>query len=745
MPRFEAIEKLKNEEPVSAAVRMHKGMPRLYLNKKQTAPLFAWSWKLAESAVHFKNAGVHLLHPILGLNSAWPEDGAPYDWTLFDSFFDSLLEKNPDAFFLPRVHLDMPRWWLQKHKTELLECALPTTPDNDRQYRDMMVNEEGGFNWGIYREEPSLASPRWKEDMERLYCAFLNHIENSPLRSRIFGYQIGCGVYGEWHYYCAEFMPDCSTSIHNKLGEIPTREERLNTEFGLLRDPAKEKKAIHFYRQFHEDLIAETILDFAALTKKKTNRRALCGVFYGYQLENVWMQEGGHLAPEKILTCPDIDFFASPYSYQTTNIKGREWWEHDVEDGAGNWLGRARGEGGDGAYRVLLESLRRHGKLYLVEIDPTTYLEPPPVNPDGSGGTRIEKELCMVGGQGCTTREGTMRILQRDFGQVLLRGHGGWIFDFGPVMRTGKSWYADQPLIDEVAKFRKLLQQRAEKDLTPIAEVAAVYDAKSFFVTRHWRAEAPWKNGGANLDFFSHWFMTSQARTLHRMAAPIDFLYRFDLQPEDAERYKLLFMVNTFYLTSEEIDWMTAFLSGSGITVVWFYAPGFVTPDKLDLVQMERLTGFKFNLLEKPGTMLINCSTIKDAQSQPVSFGVNEKRNPRFAVTNQDAEVLGMWADGQGVAFARKKMDGWQSIYVGTAPLPVEVLRHLATAAGVRLWSSEPDNVMATKNLALVVASSAGPRTISLPHPMAPLEGGEQKNSHEITAAPGDVTIFTTP
>ncbi|MGH7456844.1 MAG: hypothetical protein ACRENG_36175, partial [bacterium] len=62
--------------------------------------------------------------------------------------------------------------------------------------------------WGIQLNEPSLASELWKADMENLFRSFLQYIENSPLRSRIIGYQIGGGIYGEWHYFAARSRPN---------------------------------------------------------------------------------------------------------------------------------------------------------------------------------------------------------------------------------------------------------------------------------------------------------------------------------------------------------------------------------------------------------------------------------------------------------------------------------------------------------------------------------------------------------
>ena len=54
----------------------------------------------------------------------------------------------------------------------------------------------------------------------------------------------------------------------------------------------------------------------------------------------------GYLASDIILDCPDIELVAGPYTYQSSN-RDDEPGGSDMEDGAGNWLGRARGLGGD--------------------------------------------------------------------------------------------------------------------------------------------------------------------------------------------------------------------------------------------------------------------------------------------------------------------------------------------------------------------------------------------------------------
>jgi hypothetical protein len=517
-------------------------------------------------------------------------------------------------------------------------------------------------------------------------------------------------------------------------GPVPSTERRINKGGPLIRDPEKDRDIIEFYQKYHKNT-AETVAFFARVIKEETERRVICGTFFCYVLENVMIQEAGHLVPEPVLQSSDIDYIATPYTYQRSNVPGNQRWDSDVIDDAGNWLGRARGVGGDGAYRVLSESIRRNNKMFISEMDPSTYLEPY---------RRSE------GGSGSETVEGTLKILQRDLGQVFATGHAGWLFDFGhlmPPFKANRGWFDDAPMTKLIKSFADYgSTHRHRLDISPVSEIAAVYEPKSWLATEHWWAEEPWENFGIVIsDFFGHWVVNSQARTIHRIGAPTDFVYRFDLKPEDRSRFKLFLMVNTFFLTAAEVKQLQDLFQGSGATVVWFYAPGYIGPDRFEPKHMEALTGFSFKRIDDPGPMMIKCQIDDSGTKFYREFGVKKPHYPRFAIVqgeDKGVRIHGRWTDNNEIAFASREHDGFTSIYAGTGPLPVEVLRWIAVKAGVKMWSSKPDNVRATKGAAMIVASDSGERTVRFPQPMAPVEGGKAKKEHRLTMNFGDVKIF---
>lgn len=713
---------LSDEPPLTPAVRTERGGPRLFLNGEEAYPLVVLSRQLSQTLPNFKQAGIRFIQPVLGLRAGWTGPDQ-YDWSDLDEYLYQLLESYPDAYFLPRLQLNTPTWWKESHPEELIEYGLEYDEDQyDIIRKESLSPAEGGhyFRSGWELWEASFASEPWQADTAAMLQDYTAHIEESPLNSRIMGYHVVTGTTAEWHNFGPYNLPDYGTPMQNRCGQVPDPDSRLATDHGLLRDPETESHVLDYYECYH-DATAEAICTMAEAVTAGSDGRALFGTFYNYLIENVWIQEAGHLAPERVLDHPDVDFLASPYSYQRTNVEDNEEWESDIVDGVGNWLGRARGVAGDGGYRIPVASANRHGKLFIVEIDPSTYQDPEPRH---------------VGGIGSDTIEGTKKLLRRDLGKMFAAGNGGWLYDFGPFQGVEDGWYSGDPILQTINDFVTLGEQQTARNIGSVAETAAVYSADSFYATQHWKAR-----GGT--DYINYWFLDSQARSLHRLGAPFEMLYDFDFTASDSDQFDLVFMVNTFFLDDQRIEQLRNSFEGSGTTVVWFYAPGFVAPNRLALDQMEQLTGFQFTELTAPGSMLIDLSDDVAKRTGVKRFGVDEQQWPRFEVTDPTATVLGRWSDrDSSVAFARKQLDGWESYYVGSAPVPAEVLRSIAADSPARLWSSQPDIVTATEDAAMITATKDGSRQLDFHKPLTPRGSDTPQKTVDLDLDIGDVQLF---
>jgi hypothetical protein len=722
------LARLAGEPVLRSEVRTERGGPRLFVNGSEVYPLMATATSLVSATGNFAKAGIHLYNPIVGTGAGWLEPGV-YDWTLIDIFFAGILEADPEARLLPRLQIDAPNWWKAAHPEDCMKYAFEGPADRyDVVKTQHLPKSEGGYHFGEGEDlwAVSFASEKWRADTADVVRSFIAHFEASPLRSRIVGYHPVTGQTGEWNCWGAEQLPDLSAPMLARTGPAPAATDRLTTTAGLLRDPAREQAVIDYYAKLHE-VVAETVMCFARVVKDALNRRLICGTFYGYLLEQVEIQEGGYLEFRKVLACPDLDYLAVTCSYQGKNGFDA-FGSPTMLDGAGNAYGHSRGVGGTGAYRAMTESIRRSGKLYLSEMDPSTCVDKHPLKVVGGDG-----------GPGSDTVIGTLRILDRDLGQMFTRGAAGWLFDFGSVNSSPQGWYSTPPIIEEIRRFAELGRLRTRLDISPVSDVAVVADDKVFTATQHWLAEKPWKKFGMGYsDFINHWFLNTQSQGIFRLGAPADFLHHEDLTRADCARYRLLLALNIYRLSRDQVKAWRDRLKGSGAVVLWVYAPGYIAPDRLDLEQMETLTGMRFSVLPKPGRMMI----ATEGAAPRLRFGVAADRGPRFVVRSPGAEILGRWVDNHEPAFARVKDDGYTSVYVGTGPVPIAVLRWLAAEAKVPLWSSRSDIVYATRDIAMLVAAEPGRRVLSLPHPLMPVDGGAPTREHTLDLEIGEVRLF---
>lgn len=727
----QSLRSLEGEPPCHSDVRQRDGVPRLFINDEEALPFFALSTSLAPTAVNFRNMGIPGLCPIVSLRRYWKGPGE-YDWPLLEAYLGALISLHPEAMLCLRLHLHTPAWWTRQHPEELNHYGLPTPSRKyDLVERGELEPLDSGHSMdsGSELREVSFGSQKWRDDTAEALRQMVLFLNQSPIRSRIFCHFFMCGATGEWNYFGDTFLPGYGAADRSRLEHVPSPAERIYCSHGLLRDPAREQHVIDFYRAYHR-MGPEAVVQMAKTLKESLDHPVICGTFFGYLMEVTRIQDCGYLASDIILDCPHIELVAGPYTYQSSN-REEDPGGSDMEDGAGNWLGRARGLAGDGAFRLMVESLRRRGKLYASEIDPSTYLD-------------ADDSWRSIGGSGSKTLDGSIQSLKRDVGRAFAEGVAGWLYDFGPLHGVPTGWFGGGPIIDAIRPLIDLMGQQKDVDLRPVAQTLMLGDQESFFATRHWWAEQPWPGQGIRYtDFFNHWFLNSQNRTLQRLGAPVDYLYRSDLTRQDtAARYRLILVPNTFLLQPEEVDHIRELLRDSGATVIWFYAPGLLRRDQIDLAQMERLTGFTFREDLRPGPMLIDVPDAPDGL--PSAFGIKSpgSYSPRFDVEDDEAHILGVWHDTRRPAFARKEVDGWHSIYAGTAPLPAEWLRSFAQQAGVRLWSDEADIVAGCQSCAMVVATSEGPREVSFPGPFQDTEGGPVAQTHALELGFGETRLF---
>ncbi|MDD2711041.1 MAG: beta-galactosidase [Verrucomicrobiae bacterium] len=556
----------EENEPVYQ-VKMHNGAPTLFIDEK---PCFLMAYvsynpkvktfrkEFADAGIHFHSLSTTASEHLYKLSRpVWTAPGT-YDYTALDKAINDVFEADPDARLLLRLAIDTPAWWDKLHPEELVKSH-----DGGNQFSDNPTETK--------TTRQSFASELWKNDLRTALSKYIEHLKKSPHYPRIVGFQINSGMTEEWQFWGGQqkifadysqpaliafrswlknkYQTDSALQVSwkntaatlNNAG-IPSKDERTSAGQMGFHDPAKSQSTID-YNQFHSELVADAIIYFSKIIKEATGGKKLAGAFYGYLLEHSGMgyslQNCGHLALEKTLGSPDVDFLAGPASYAIRNA------------------------GDTGGFMTPVDSIKWRGKLWLQEADIRTHLLPPNC---GFGRTNDLPD--------------TLSVLAREFGMALAKGTAIWWFDMG-----GK-WFSDPQIMKAIARFQKIAAQSLALDRSSVAQVAVIYDEKSVY-----RQDLR-KSIGLNANLIS-----LQRREFARMGAPCDTLMVNDLANPNLPDYKCYIFVNTFYLTSRQRAMIGAKCKKNGNTLVWLHAAGLIDENGPDTKNTETLTGIeKINL-----------------------------------------------------------------------------------------------------------------------------------------------------
>lgn len=644
------------------------GDPCLMLNGRRTAPFFFASHGglLLDQHREMAEAGIHLYADWFG-TSIWSDLGhvAPdtYDYSEYDRYFASVLEVDPEAYFLPHIGLSAPVWWQQAH------------PDEMAQYADGR------------RGPPSFGSEPWKRDTGEDLRKLIAYLRKAPYASRLIGIAFYGGYTAEWQMWgtWAEQKDDYSAPALKAFRAFLKRrygtDERLQAAWGdprvtlataamptmaqrrpggaqMLRDPQTERQCIDFY-DFISRMTADAILYFARVTREATAGKLLVGTYYGYlSAHNVNQQDSGHNAAAQVFDSPDIDFLMSPPNYYY----------------------RCPGE--TSTFMSATDSFRMRGKLWLDESDHRTVLSDP-----SSGYSRADN------------MPDTLGVFWREFAEVLCKRAGGSFFD----MAGG--WFSDPEILKAMGWARQIYQDslRERQPFTP--EVGVFVDPGSFSWMRPTEAQL--------------WLVLSQLVHMPEAGAPFDYCLLSDIGQQWMPDYKFYIFLNAFHLDEDTRQAILEKLRGSGATALFLYAPRFFGSEASPPESMYALMGFMphFGMAEgKPQVTLDAGSPLARGWNPEQVVGRDILVQPSFWVDDPSVTVHGRLANGKP-GLVSKRGDGWTCYYSVAFDLPPTVVRNLAREAGVHIWVDSDDAVYTDGRYLGLHASRDGIKTIRLPRP----------------------------
>jgi len=378
----------------------------------------------------------------------------------------------------------------------------------------------------------------------------------------------------------------------------------------------------------------------------------------------------GHFNLAQVMECPYINAMVSPHIYT------------------------GRLPGGFAMSPVPVDSVMMHGKIFFDEDDIRTHIAAKTPLNDSEGRAQNLDE--------------TLNVFKRDFAYTNSEGMRFWYMDWG------NGWYHDNAIMDTIGRIQKLATESMGKKREKTSEIALIVSEQS---TDYMSTEP----GLLQSILFKQVFTE-----FTRLGAPFDVYLISDL--EKMPDYKMYVFLNAFYLADKDRKAIKEKVLCKNHTVLWMYAPGFVTDRGLSPESVSDITGIKVEMQDISGEFAAAISDTKHPVTEGLNPGLNWKASqgpfgPLFCSIDKDATTLAVLSGGVNAEhmgkpeLAVKDMDGWRSIWCGVPEMPSALLRQIAKTAGVHIYSGYNDVVYANNFLLSVAVRDMGEREIRLLRP----------------------------
>lgn len=333
------------------------------------------------------------------------------DFSIIDDAVQKVLTVCPDAYIFPRLLMTMPEWWCEKHPEEtiLAPCG---------EMRELLFSQQ------------------FREDGSKMLTQLLRHVQGSSYADNIIGYHLADGCTEEWFHFgrmgglCENAKKYFFDFLDKNYPEEKTEHKLPDLNGVYVKGEIKDRLLMR-YLEFSNVSVADTIAFFAKTVKTETNYTKTVGTFYGYVTE-IQSPLPGDVALDRIINCPDIDFFCSPNSYVETRALGIDW---------GDCLPFA--------------SLKHHGKIYFSECDIRTSLSDY-INNCRPGADKNNKYYGDIW-KGPKTVSGSVAAMRKSYAHQISRGNSLWWFD----MWGG--WYSHPRYMREAARCLKLYEKISDR------------------------------------------------------------------------------------------------------------------------------------------------------------------------------------------------------------------------------------------------------------------------------------------
>lgn len=384
----------------------------------------------------------------------------------------------------------------------------------------------------------SLANIHWKQPTMDYLAAFVEHTEKHHADS-IVAYVLACGHTDEWFDHNNELcgLPKAKKYVAWReakglpYGEPPTALQSCRAAYDeWLLDPAKTPD-VFAYRKFCNELVGDSICEFAAETRKRIRKDVEIGVFYGYVIDRVEAAESTHLDYEKVVNCPDIDFMISPGTYVA----------REIGDGSG-WQSCSGTE-------------KLAGKAHLHECDQRTHCYNHYLTPYISFDVPCWKD-----------KQEDLAGIKREFSLALINQSSLWWFD----MWGG--FYQGREMFDCFTRMNQIYTDKIDLPVLPVSETIMIVDPDAGYYIAH----------GANQKR-QRSFSCATRMKLNQTGFPFECYCLNDIPKiPNPDKIKFVIFACQWEITPEKEAVIKNYILKDNRMILWLYAPGLSDGTSLD-------------------------------------------------------------------------------------------------------------------------------------------------------------------
>ncbi len=474
-----------------------------------------------------------------------------YNWKSLDDQIGDVLEWNPQAKLMVMIDLNTPSWWVRSHGGDDSFLRRTEADPNAGNLPHRCAGCNGADSFCHLAEV--LLREDFQRDAKEYMRRFLEYTE-SKYQDKIVTYQLSCGGTCEWYDWQKGRpgpLKQAAFARWMKRPGLKVPEDREKTTHYLFYDPLKDADKIAYWK-FHNRLIADAMLDFAAVAKRVIRDRVPLGSFHGYIMElgaHRLLYEG-QLGYDRTFQSPLLGYNTEPADY------------------------RNRRGGGTGGFLYCIDSLFANNKGAWHEVDHTTFcLE---------GSTQVATRRRTGGGKRLDLHSPAEAVgaLRREFAMSMIHGSHMWWFDmFG-------GWF-DHPDIMANMKRMTAISERFADTGPGRAEVAVLADADSMYYV----------DGHSPL---AETVLRELQFAMFTAGVPWRCYSFADLPKLDMTSYRVVILPNLFVVTPEKRKLLEEKLLRDGKTIVMPFAPGIITDGKYDPANIEKLAGVRVDDVSRP-------------------------------------------------------------------------------------------------------------------------------------------------